>query len=88
MRTNQPELLRLMDDTDIKAMADTADRLMQNNQPEPKKRNSNNNVELPKKKTVSLDNNLTDQMQKQIINTINTLEIDNGAENEADQNIY
>lgn len=88
MRTDQPELLRLMDGDDIKKMVDTANRLMKNSNIQPKKRANNQNVELPKKKTVSLDNKLTEQMQKQIIDTINDIEIDDGAENESEQNIY
>lgn len=88
MRTNQPDLLNVMDGDDIKLMVDTADKLMQNVQIKSAKRNTDQNVDLPKKKTVSLDNKLTDQMQKQIFDTINRIDINDNDASIEDENIY
>lgn len=84
MDTDQPELLRFMDREDIRQMAETADRLMQNHVTTTPKRKHDQNVVLPHKKTVSLDNKLTDQMQKQIIDTVNEIDLDNDFDTELD----
>ena len=84
MDTDQPELLRFMDRKDIRQMAETADRLMQNHVTTTPKLKHDRNVVLPHKKTVSLDNKLTDQMQKQIIDTVNEIDLDNNFDTELD----
>ena len=71
--TNQPQILQAVDAKDIQKMNDLADKLQQNQQIK-QKRSQSAPVKIRQKKTVSLDNQLSKQMQEQILQTLDTID--------------